>query len=299
MFVLALLLIVVGIVITVAARRASWPGSAVAGGLAALLSGLFFGVLSLTHTVQANEVGVPVTFGRVGDPLQPGLHLVSPFTDITSYSTRPVNLDLVGEETVEVRSSQGGVLYADVTVKWSVMPEEATELYRQAGTEEAVQERLVLPDSREVVRNVFARYTSEEGYATRREELGPEIAEALRERLTERGITVDTVNLRNVRPSDQLQEQIDLTIQQREQTQRAEEAVRTAEAEAERMRVEAEAEAEANRLLSESLTDEILLNRCIEAFSEAAAQGAVYAVPCGNGAGTPVIVDGTAPRQEE
>ncbi len=96
-------------------------------------------------------------------------------------------------------------MYAEVTVKWAVVPGKSVELYKLAGSEDAIQQRLVFPDSREIVRNVFARYTSEQGYASDREKINAEIATLVKERLAPRGIDVTTVNLRNVKPSEALQ----------------------------------------------------------------------------------------------
>src|SRR4029078_1170644 len=107
-------------------------------------------------------------------------------------------------------------------------------------SEDAIQQRLVYPDSREIVRNVFARYTSEQGYASAREKINAEIGELIKERLAPRGIDVTAVNMRNVKPSDSLQEQIDRKIQQKEATERAVEANRTAQEEAKRRKIEAE-----------------------------------------------------------
>ncbi|MFD7883283.1 SPFH domain-containing protein [Streptomyces bauhiniae] len=252
MFVLSVLLLIAAVVVFLVGRgraEAGWKIGAAIGALGGVLAGLF----ACLHVVSAYEVGVPVTFGRVGTPLTSGAHLKSPFTDVTSFSTRPVDLDLSGEDRVEVRSSQGGVLYADVTIKWAVVPRKAVELYRLAGSEDAVQERLA-----------------------------------------PRGIDVTTVNLRNVRPSKQLQGQIDKKIQQEQATERAVEAARTAKAEAERKRIEAEGTARANKILERSLSDKVLYNQCLDAYREAAKAHPVYAVPCGSGSGgTPVIVDGT------
>lgn len=292
MFVLAILLIVTAVVLAVVGRSR-------AGGLkvwAALagVAGVGFGVVSCVYVVSAYEVGVPVLFGKIGAPLTSGMHLKTPFTEVTSFSTRPVDLNLNDKDVVEVRSSQGGVLYADVTVKWAVTPANAVELYRLAGSQDAIQERLVLPDSREIIRNVFAKHKSEEGYASGRQAIAAEIEAQIKERLKPRGIDVTNVNLRNVRPSDQLQEQIDKKLQQEQATERAVEASRTAKAESERRRIEAEGIARANGILERSLTDRVLTNQCIDAFKEAAKANPVYAVPCGSGSdGTPVIVDGT------
>ncbi|WP_326779583.1 prohibitin family protein [Streptomyces longwoodensis] len=291
MFVLSIVLLMAAVVLFLVGRHrevTGWKLGAVLSGVAGLLAVAF----ACVHVVSAYEVGVPVTFGTIGTPLRSGVHFKSPFTDVTSFSTRPVDLDLNGKDVVEVRSSQGGVLYADVTIKWAVAPAKAVELYRLAGSEEAVEQRLVLPDAREIIRNVFAKHTSEEGYASAREQIGSEIARLVKERLAPRGIDVTTVNLRNVRPSDRLQEQIDKKIQQEQATERATEAARTAKAEAERKRIEAEGIAAANKILERSLSDKVLYNQCLEAYKEAAKANPVYAVPCGTDAnGTPVIVD--------
>ncbi|MEU6224688.1 prohibitin family protein [Streptomyces sp. NPDC047042] len=288
---LSILLLIAAVVLFFVGRTqdsGGWKIGAVLSAVAAVLAGVF----ACVHVVSAYEVGVPVTFGNVGKPITSGVQFKSPFTDVTSFSTRPVDLDLFGKDVVEVRSAQGGVLYADLTIKWAVIPARAVELYRLAGSEEAVQERLVEPDSREIIRNVFAKHTSEEGYTSAREQIGAEIAALIKARLEPRGIDVTNVNLRNVRPSEKLQDQIDKKIQQEQATERAVEAARTAKAEAERRRIEAEGIARANEILAKSLSDKVLFNQCIEAYREAAKANPVYAVPCGTSSnGTPVIVN--------
>lgn len=310
MFILCILLLIAAVVLFIVGRARSsgsdsgsrpWTLGAALSAVAAVLAGLF----ACVHVIDAYQVGVPVTFGTVGKPMKSGIHFTSPFTSITSLSTRPVDLDLNDKDTVEVRTSEGGVLYADVTVKWAVDPAKAIRLYQLAGTADGVQERLVRPDCREIIRNVFAKHTSEEGYASGREQIGQEIGSLVKERLAPRGIDVTAVNLRNVKPSKELQEQIDKKIQQQQATQKAQEEVLTAKAEAERKRIDAqsaaetkridaEATAKANEIVSRSLSDKILYNQCLDAFKEAAQSNPVYAVPCGTGKNeTPVIVDGT------
>ena len=290
MFVISILLLIAAVVLYFVARANDTRGLKL-GALGALIAGVFSLLGSTLYVVSAYEVGVPVAFGKVGTPMTSGMHLKSPFTDVTTFSTRPVDLNLSDKDVVEVRSSQGGVMYAEVTVKWAVTPAKAVELYRLAGSEDAIQQRLVYPDSREIVRNVFARYTSEQGYATDREKINAEIGDLIKERLAPRGIAVTTVNLRNVKPSDRLQDQIDSKIQQQQATERATEAARTAKAESDRRRIEAEGIARANKILSNSLTDKVLMNQCIEAYKQAAAKNPVYAVPCGGGSGNPLIID--------
>ncbi|MHB9862047.1 prohibitin family protein [Streptomyces sp. YIM S03343] len=291
MFVMSVLLLIAAVVLFLVGRSRSEGGWRL-GAVLSAVAGLLAGVFSCVYVVSAYEVGVPVTFGKIGTPMRSGIHFKSPFTDVTSFSTRPVDLNLYDKDVVEVRSSQGGVLYVDVTIKWAVVPGKATALYRLAGSEGAIQARMVLPDSREIIRNVFAKHTSEQGYASAREEIESQIDTLIKARLAPRGIDVTAVNLRNVKPSQTLQEQIDKKIQQEQATERAVEASRTAKAEAERKRIEAEGIARANKIIERSLSDKVLYNQCLEAYKEAAKANPVYAVPCGTDSnGTPVIVD--------
>ncbi|MGW4897244.1 prohibitin family protein [Kitasatospora sp. NPDC004240] len=293
MIYISVILVVLGVTLLVLKRRRTveFRFAALAGALTAAL-GLLLGLTTFTYVVEPYEVGVPTTLGKVGGPWKPGLHLKSPFTEVTTFSTRPTDLNLTDGDTVEVRSSEGGVLYADLTVKWSVDPAHALALFKLAGDGDAVQKRLVYADSREIVRNVFAKHTSVEGYSSQRESVSSEITKLITERLSPRGIQVNGVNLRNVRPSEGLQKAIDQKIAQDQATAQAEAAVRTAKAEAEKRKIDSESTAAANAAIAGSLTDKILLSQCIEAFKAAAEKNPVYASPCGTN-GTPVIVDGT------
>ncbi|MFD9124297.1 prohibitin family protein [Kitasatospora sp. NPDC059571] len=293
MLFLSLLLLVTGTVLLVLRLRRITPSRlATAGAVLSLTAGLLAGLATVAYVVEPYEVAVPTTLGSVGSTWQSGLHLKSPLTDVTTFSTRPADLDLTGRDTVEVRSSEGGVLYADLTVKWSIDPAHTQALFKLAGSGTAVQQRLVYPDSREIVRNVFARHTTVEGYSSQREAIGAEIGRLITERLAPRGILVNGVNLRNVKPSDDLQKAIDLKIQQDQATARAEAAVRTAKAEAEKRKIDSESTAAANTVIANSLTDRMLMSQCIDAFKAAAEKNPVYASPCGS-TGTPVIVDGS------
>ncbi|MER8184712.1 prohibitin family protein [Kitasatospora sp. NPDC094015] len=295
MFYFSVLLLVAGLALVVLKRRSIADFRfATAIGVVVAAVGLLLGLSSFTYVVEPYEVAVPSSLGSVGNTWKPGLHLKSPLTDVTTFSTRPTDLNLTGDDTVEVRSSEGGVLYVDVTVKWSIDPEHALALYRLSGSSESVQQRLVYPDTREIVRNVFAKHTSVEGYASQREVINSEMERAITERLSPRGIVVNGVNLRNVKPNDVLQKAIDQKIQQDQATEQAAAAVLTAKAQAEQRKIEAESTAQANAVIANSLTDKILMSQCIEAFKAAADKNPVYASPCGSGAGgTPLIVDGT------
>ncbi|MGJ3560428.1 prohibitin family protein [Streptomyces sp. INA 01156] len=293
MLVLSILLAVAAGVMFFAARaKSSLRLRLRLGAGAALLGSVLSGIASTVYVVSAYEVGVPVTFGRVGAPMTSGMHLKSPFTDVTPFSTRPVDLNLSDKDVVEVRSSQGGDVHGGDREVGGHPGQGggAVPAGRERGGHSAAAGLPGQPGDRpERLRPLHQRA----GLCLGPEEINAEIGKLVKERLAPRGIDITAVNLRNVKPSDSLQKQIDRKIQQKEATERAVEATRTAEEEAKRRKIEAEGIARANEILDDSLTDKVLTNQCIDAYREAAKENPVYAVPCGSGNGTPVIVDGS------
>jgi regulator of protease activity HflC (stomatin/prohibitin superfamily) len=305
-----------------------------------LVVGLIFVGSSCLETVSANTVGIPTTFGKVGSPLSSGIHLVNPFTNITEFSTRIEELsmlkatdegDKAKDDSISVIAQGGGAMSVDVTVRFGLLPEKASELFRQAGTMSLVKERFVRPDAREVVRNVFGQYTAEDGYSTKRAEISTKIADELKPRLAARGIVIDSVNIRDVAPDAQQLAAINAILQsrneaakafedQKKQTTEAETrkqvavldktaAVTKAEAEAAAVTIAAQAQADANDKIARSLTPSLLdlekTKACATAIANTKAQVVnVCSGDAGNGsstansANTSVIVDGRGAAQK-
>lgn len=228
-----------------------------------------------TVTVGATDVGIPVTFGRVGQSLRPGFHLKAPWTSITSFSTRLQESDMTqvtseGDreraDGVEVLSAEGGRLVIDVTIKYTVDVDEAPNLFRQVGSMEAIRERLVRPHTRSIIRDVYAARTAEEAYSTERVETAAEVQDTLRERLAPRGVNVDSVNIRDLQLDERLQQALNQKLETEAAAERALIDQQRAEAEAETARITAEGRADANLIEAESLTPELLRAREIEAI---------------------------------
>ena len=267
-----------------AARRVGLLAS-----LGLFIVGLFVLGSSFIRVVPANTVGIPTTLGHVGDPLASGIHLTLPWTEITPFSTRVQELSMLRapdegdkskDDSVSVIASGGGSMSVDVTVRYSIAKDQASELFKQAGSVLLVKDRFVRPDAREVVRNVFGLYTAEEGYSTKRAEIAVKIAEQLAPRLANRGVIIDSVNIRDVAPDTQQLAAINAILQSRNEAAKASEdqkkqtteaetrkqvaaldkqaAVTKAEAEAEAVSIAAKAQAEANQRIAASLTPELV-----------------------------------------
>jgi regulator of protease activity HflC (stomatin/prohibitin superfamily) len=301
------------------------------GGLVGLVLSLFGLASSVVSVVPANSVGVPVTFGKVNTQLTPGLHVVAPWTEVTSFSTRTQELsmlaaadegDLSKDDSTEVISKGGGSMKVDLTVRFAVAPAGVLTLFSEAGSLEVAKDRFVRPEAREVARNVFGGFTAEEGYSTRRAEIGQQITDELKARLLPHGIVVESVNIRDVAPEKQVLDSINAILQSRNNALKAIEdqkeavtqaetlaqvaernktaTITNAEAQAQSVLIAAEAQAEANAKVAASLTPELVAKIIAEACADAIAQTKAQVInTCGAAATgtaavapTTVIVDG-------
>lgn len=258
-----------------------------AAGIGVGLLGVALSVGSSVRLVGATDIGVPVTFGKVGTPLNSGIHLVAPWTEISTFSIRFQQSDMSAASTegdratadgVEVLSSEGGKMTLDVTVRYAIEADQAGTLFRTVGSMDGIRERIVRPDVRSFLRDVYSRYTAEEGYASKREAVALEAESGIKTQLAKRGIVVDAVKVRNITLEPTLQAQITqkleakqaaeraLIEQQKAQTE-AETRRKVAETDAQAAVVAAKGQAEANTILSSSLTPELLKAKEIEAIT--------------------------------
>ena len=128
--------------------------------------------------------------------------------------------------------------------------------------------------------DVSSKFSVLDIYGEKRTELNAAILEYAREKFAEFGIIIDSINLSRIELDDQTAKAIQDKINKQQELEAlkkkkkkaeveaekllvqkqadADAKILEAEAEAEAIRIKAEAEAEANRLISESLTNELL-----------------------------------------
>lgn len=280
-------------------------------------------VASMVRVVPANTIGIPTTFGSIGDPMPSGIEITAPWTQIHELSTRIQELsmlraadegDKAKDDSITVIAPGGGSMKVDLTVRYAIEPGAAGDLFRQAGTMDLIKERFVRPDAREVARNVFSGFTAEEGYSIERARIAEEIFTELKSRLERRGIIIDSINVRDVEPEAQVLQAINSILQARNEALRAQEeqtrliteaetrrevasrdaeaSVLAAQGQADSVRITAEAEADANAAIAASLTADLIELQITQACAEAIAktQAAVVSVCGRSGSGS----DGTS-----
>ncbi|SEK95867.1 Regulator of protease activity HflC, stomatin/prohibitin superfamily [Haloferax larsenii] len=264
---------------------------ALIAGIALLLIAAPIAGLLAWEPVEEGNVKVVKKWGATtGTVFEPGAHLVNPVAQSTvSLSVRPQSYtmssstsegDKQGDDAITVLTQDGLRTDIDVTVRYRIDQSKAVNFYRNYRTLDTAEERLIRPSIRSVLRTEAGRlpvtviYTGEgqtQLKAAAEKELSNEFAQA--------GIILEAVQIRNVElPGEYAQavEQKEITEQRRQQKQ---DELAVEELEAERKRIEAQGQADANRILAESLSDEVLAQKYIEKLDET---DTVY-IPVGDG----------------
>lgn len=258
---------------------------------------LIFTTFASFYTQDPGEAVVQksITGELVGQTTKPGMHLKAPWVKTVSFDIRNNVITYVGDGSkgdhsggsatgaqITFQDREGVTGNLDIVVRYSINPEAVTDIYAGYQTQENFVNRVITNDVRSVVRNVPSKYTTIEVY-NGREAIGAEILAGLEARWANDGIVVEEVSLQEIRYSDDVKARFD-------EAQAARIAVTKATAEQETARVNAETEvikqqgvADANAILTESLTEEVLRQRYIDAIAKAST---VFVVPDGS---TPLI----------
>lgn len=218
--------------------------------------------------IPAGHTGVSVTFGKVSDVvLQEGLHAKIPFAqDIVTIDNRIVKLEV----STEAFSKDLQTVSAVIAVNYRIAKDQSYSIYKNVGN--AYESVLVVPAVNEVLKAVVAQYTASE-VVGERSKVSVQLDEQINAKLNGSGIFVEDLNVIDwdfsaeyiaaVEQKQVAEQNLIKTRTEQEQElvvaeAQAKKQLMEAEAEAKRIMLEAEAQAEANKLLSESLNQNLI-----------------------------------------
>ena len=261
--------------------------------------------------INSGEVGILTTAGKFNPtPLQPGIHFFIPgIQDVIVVDTRVriVNYKSNAGEgdfdrrggvlikpAIEVLDARGLPVNIELTVQYRLNPARAPQTIAEWGLN--WEEKIINPIVRDVVRNVIGQYKAEE-LPVKRNEIAIKIQSDIEKeihKLPGKPVELVSVQLRSIILPKKIKEQIErVQIAKQEAERMKYEVLRAkqeaekraalahgqaeakkiqAQGEADRIRIEAEAQSRANKLISESLTPELLQLRQIQVqgkFNEA------------------------------
>jgi prohibitin 1 len=211
--------------------------------------------------VNAGERGVLMQFGKVQPiVLGEGIHLIIPIVNtVKKITVRIQKQEISGEAS----SKDLQDVFTDVALNWHIIPEETHLIFQEIGDETDVVSKIINPAIEEVLKAVMAKYTAEE-IVTKREEVKAGVDQTLTTRLHEYHILVDDISLVHVNFSNKFSDAVEAKQIAEQDAKRAEFMALKAVKEAEAKVNLAKGEVEVNKLLRESLTNELLARQFLE-----------------------------------
>ena len=217
---------------------------------------------SCTTTVSSGMGAIEWTpgSGTLKEPIGEGYHVVSPFSEIYQYDLRVQE----HQESLDVLANNGLSIILDTSILFKPVQSELYLLQTEIGPD--YYQILLGPLLRSGARKVVGRYSPEEIYSTKREEVEREILAEITRKLQSRHVQVEAILIRNVHLPQIVQSAIELKLQQEQNALAMEFVLDKEKKEAERKKIEAAGIADYQQLISQGLTDKFLQWKKIDAM---------------------------------
>jgi len=215
-----------------------------------------------------------------------GLNIIAPWNDVIIFRIEEQQI----EETMDVLSKDGLSITIDVSLRFRPKPDQIGYLYRAFRMN--YNENLIRPELRSAVREIIGQYTPEELYASKRQEIETKIEENTRRILNENFVELKALLFRSIKLPQTIKTSIEQKLAAEQEAQKYEFLIQKEKKEAERRRIDAEGKAAANKILSASITDNILREKGISATEELAKSNNTKVIVIGGGDdGLPIILN--------
>ncbi len=155
---------------------------------------LVLAAIQAMYTVEEGHVGIVKRFGEATQQVNPGLHVKIPFVDsveVLEIRTRK-NVEKLTASTHEQMP-----VTAEVSINWTVIREQAFELYKRYGGLTQFETRILDPKLRSAAKDALARYKAEEIIQNRSRVIA-QIEELLASGMEEYPVKLDSAQLENL-----------------------------------------------------------------------------------------------------
>lgn len=284
-FLISLLAAAVAFAVHVTAKKRYSKSEATFAGAGAVIA-LIIALLQVFTVIPAGSVGVVDFLGMVSDnTLKAGVNLVNPLANVVKFSVKTQEI----KESMTVPSKEGLTVQLEISVLYSLNPENASRVYKTLG--ENYAEIILEPQFRSVVRGVTSAYEAKALYTSQREELASRIEKELSRLVNRRGITIEAAPLRQIILPAGLTASIEEKLKAEQESQRMEFVLRKETQEAERKRIEAKGIADFQDIVSKGISTQLLKWKGIEATEKLANSQNSKVIVIGSGKeGLPVIL---------
>lgn len=252
-------------------------------------------VLAGSQCIYTQDIGEAIALRNFGGSLagytaDAGIHFKAPWQDALDWDIRNRLINFYRDAeyaydngsyngaTVTINDSSGTKADCDVQVIYSINPDAVEQLYADYGTQEAYVSSYVSNDVRQTTRDCAGQFTTIQ-LLTDKEAFAKSIQDTLSKRWAESGVVVESVSVQDIRYADSITDAYAAAQSAQVEQQKAENKKATAQIEAETKVIESQGIADSNKILSESLTDEVLKQHYIDAINNS---DTIYVVPEGS-----------------
>jgi len=271
-------IVVIGIAVVRATRGQPFRGAIglIVGSIAiALVATVISAAIIFVQPTDRGVVISALDEGIRPIELQPGLNFVVPFLEnVLHYpierqtytmSISPQEGQILGDDSVEARTSDGQVVRVDASVIFALDPSDVVNTHKK--WQGRYVDNLIRPQARGIIRDAVSQFAIEEVYSTQRFALSALIEGSLEEALNEGGLILHDFVLRNIAFSPEYAASVEQKQIAEQEADRAIFVVRQREEEANQARAVAAGQADAVVINAQGLADA----RVIEAEAEATA----------------------------
>lgn len=249
-------------------------------------------------TVPTGRVGVewsPLK-GTSRKTLTEGIHVVSPFSRVYHVDLR----EQEREDSLDVLANNGLDIKLTSSILYQPVESDVYQLITQTGAE--YYSTLVSPYVRSSARKVVGRYSPEEIYSSKREQIEREIREEVSHKLEGKHVQVNAVLIREVHLPSAVQAAIQTKLEEEQKALQMQFVLERTRQEAVRKHIEALGIADYQAIISKGLNDQVIEWKGIEATEKLAESPNSKVIIVGSGKnGLPVILNtgggGVAPPQ--
>lgn len=207
-------------------------------------------------TVDAGERGVKTRFGAVVGTVEQGLYFKLPIIEQIhkmNVQTKSVKYEL--EDPLFSASKDLQDVKISVLLNYRLDPTQVRTIYQQYGTVEQYEERIIRPAVRDTVKAVAAQFTAEE-LVTKRPQYTDEVVKVLNQRLADKFVTTERVNITNFEFSKSFSAAIEAKVTAVQNAEAAKNKLEQVKFEAQQTVEKAKAEAEAIRIQAQAINSQ-------------------------------------------
>ena len=262
-------LFIIAVIVTLVALGAILLGvsnkhpGAVIGGVAGLVVSAILIAFATVTVVPTKTVGIPVTFGVVGQPMPNGFNLKAPWTDVELMDMTVQSLDASEDNPTVAKDVDDMDVYVHNNVRWALKEEATDDVFNDTknidgDNMKVIADKFIQPAHRAVVQDVMATYNPLDDEKPSNAEVSKAIKDGLTERIGDR-FDISAVDVTFIDTTQATKDRINMLNAERANTRIAEQKKETATN-----------EAAANKILAESVSSDpnVLVRECLRLIDE-------------------------------